>query len=270
VDGTAERLDDGPGGGAQVARLARVRLAPMAVAGALLLAPYPPAAGLPAFAQLLPQATAEEAFAEPYGRAVTMKLGRILEESAEPTCLVDKRLAPADLAKAGEALLVKYGQRMIDRVRGHVDAKAAEAHFARLAGPGATDELRTLTRDPLVAEMLALRRPADLDRIVVLTAETFDRYVLLRRIRMARPVSPLADASDLVHASRIEDAESRVARMMEEHKGSDLLRRYLQLVEAARQAVAAALDHEAHMKVGPAEEFAGLDEDLRAVCVGNM
>jgi hypothetical protein len=207
------------------------------------------AAERPAFTRFLPNYTVAEAFAEPYGKLLVDELAGILEKSSDPACLAAKGLTREKLARAGEAILVKHGQRTFDFLRSFTDGTAADKHFAEATGGAGLAELQRLAADRLVKELIALDRPGTLDRLVDSTTETFDRYVLLNRIRLAAHVSPISTGSDLMKENRDESSSEAVERFLEEN-GAPEPKRYVELAAMAEEAVRAATNHDEAVSAG--------------------
>ena len=69
------------------------------------------------------------------------------------------------------------------------------AELARRAGPNVMAELRKLATVRSVQTFREQGRPARLDRLVDLIAENLDRYLLVKRLSLARGLSPVGTAS---------------------------------------------------------------------------
>src|SRR4051794_28745817 len=78
-----------------------------------------------------PAPLVREAFASPYGRALTAELGRALRAGAEPACLKSKGIAADQLESRGEALLIKWGTRAAETAMSYIDFEAYEKNFPR-------------------------------------------------------------------------------------------------------------------------------------------
>jgi hypothetical protein len=252
--------------GTTILAVARPLVAGLIMAGPLMTDTAASAAERPKFAAHLPQRTAEEAFAGPYGEAIVKELAGALLAAADKACLAAKDLDEAKLAAAGRALLVKYGQRMTDHLRGLIDARAAETRFERAMGAGATAELAALAGDPAVKRLTELAGPGELDRLAGLTIDIFDRYATAKRLGL-RNVSPLAAGSDLPKKSRQDESEQAAAAFIK-NAPSPSLARYLKLVEAAQASMASAVDRTRNLAYGPLDAFEGADAELREICVG--
>jgi hypothetical protein len=213
--------------------------------------------------------TAQEAFAGRYGQAIVDALGKALNKNADPACLAAKRIAREQLRGLGEAMLVRQGQARIDRMMTLVDPAKADAEFVRLGGPGAHDEWRTLLADPAIVEYNRLWRPARLVGLVDGTAENFGRYVLLRRIKLDE-FNPLAtgDSALLELSEAIEDEAVEAAEAHRKTNDTPAMQRFHQMSEWVAEALQAAADQNELLSYGPTQWMVGLDEDLRALCIG--
>jgi len=226
-------------------------------------------AEMPRFMQWHNPVTAKEAFATPYGQLMVDELAKALQEKAAPACLAEKKIAPADLRGRAEDLLVRYGQIRLDRTVALIIADKADVEFARLGGAGVHDEWRALLGDPLIAEYDRLSRAAKLVQIVDGTVENIDRYALLSRIDL-RSVSPISTGAPNLNAIREETEETAVesAEGFRQSNDTPAVRRFWQLSLWATQALQAGVDQQEMLRYGPRQFMPGLDEDLRAVCIG--
>jgi hypothetical protein len=237
--------------------------------GAILLAPAAAQAVPPRFAQAVPDpVTVREAFAAPYGQVIVDALEKALRKSADPACLADKKIAPDQLRRQGETLLVRQGQARIDRMLALVDADKADAEFTLRGGPTAHDEWRALQTEPTIAEYNRLSRPAQLISLVDSTAENFGRYVLLRRIKLDE-INPLATGDEKILAlgEETSDAAIEAAEAVRKANDTPAMQRFLELAEWVAEALQAAVDQTQLLRYGPSQWMAGLDEDLRALCI---
>lgn len=225
-------------------------------------------ADVPQFMRIAAPVTAQEAFADTYGQLLVDELHKALFKAAKPACLQERNIARADILRdRGEELLIRFGQNIGDKLMAAVNADAADKEFVRLAGAGALNELRTLIRDPNVAELLRISRVGDRDRLVDRTTEAIDRYVLLHRIKIDR-ISPLVTGSSfLMEKNRAVAADEKSEEFVTKNE-TPAIKRYLELVEAAGQALEAGVDRERLGQLGPAQMLAGLDMALGALCVG--
>jgi hypothetical protein len=222
----------------------------------------------PQFMKVAAPVTAREAFADAYGQLIVDEMHKALLKGAQPSCLNEKGIARADLLRdRGEALLVQFGQGMSEKMMEVVDAEAADKEFLRLAGANALNELRTLMKDANVTELLRLSRIGDRDRMVDRTTEIFDRYVLLHRIKIDR-ISPLVTGSSfLMEKNRAIGADEKSDEFVAKN-GTPAVKRYIELVGAAGEALESGIDRERLARLGPTQLMAGLDAALGASCIG--
>src|SRR5690349_4648523 len=204
----------------------------------------------PQFMKIASPVTAQESFADTYGQLIVDEMHKALLKGAAPSCLNEKGIAGADkLRDRGEALLIEFGQRISEKMMEIVDAEAADKEFLRLAGANALNELRTLMKDAKVAELLRISRVGDRDRMVDRTSEVFDRYVLLHRIKIDR-ISPLVNGSTfLMEKSRAVSADEQSDAFVTKN-GTPAVKRYLELVEAAGEALESGIDRERLARLG--------------------
>jgi hypothetical protein len=218
---------------------------------------------------VFPPHTAREALADGYGRAIVKEFGTILLASADKACLDARGIDAARLETLGADLLARYGQKLVDMPSSIVDNETVAAEFARVAGPKAMAELRRLTTAPSVQKFRERGRPARLDRMVDLIAENLDRFLLLQRRSLARPLSPLGSASPQVLAlSRIEAADAAADRFVQENKADRKLHRFLVLADQWDAAMLDALrDNPAARAMPPHGAFKGIEDELETACV---
>src|SRR5262249_37765482 len=153
---------------------------------AILIALPLTAASPAAFAQLPLLAPAEqpapfvrEAFATPYGRALTAELGKSLFKNADPACLQAKNLTAEPLTERGGELIAVWGVRAVETLGSFFDAKAHEAKFTASAGQNALAELARLRENADVKRYLEVERPWRLTKLADFIFEQFDRYLLI-------------------------------------------------------------------------------------------
>jgi hypothetical protein len=121
----------------------------------------------------------------------------------------------------------------------------------------------------VIAEHLRIDRPAKLVDLVNGTTENFSRYVLLRRIALDE-INPLATGGQDALTLGEEIADAAIAGA-EAHRASDdtpAMQRFLELSDHVAEALQAAIDQPQMLRYGPTQWMAGLDEDLRALCIG--
>jgi hypothetical protein len=238
------------------------------LAAPLLLLPRS-ADALPRFVEAGAPATVGEAIATRYGQLIVDALEKALAKDADPACLAARSIAPAQLRSHGEALLVRQGQARLDRMMALVDSGKADAEFVQRGGAGAQEEWRALLAEPTVAEYLRIERPVKLVDLVNGTTENFGRYVVLRRIRLGE-INPLAtgDLEILTLGEEVADAAVEAAEAHRAANDTPAMRRFLEMSEWIAESLQAAIDEPQLLRYGPSQWMQGLDEDLRALCIG--
>jgi hypothetical protein len=242
--------------------------APATFARAMLALLVAAAAASPARAQgplgLWPEPVdglVRDALETPHATAQLAIFAAAVRKHGDAECLKTKALDDGALVARGRMLLQSYGIRMTKVMDENFDRSAYQAALSASAGRNAVDEIERLKRDPDVRALIALDRPARLARLADTIIEQFDRYVLIRRIKLD-PVSPLARGE--APADSADATEAAVQRFLDQHR-SPRIDRYLHLLEAAKPK---GLSPQAAPKLGPAAYFGGVERDLAELCVG--
>jgi hypothetical protein len=213
-------------------------------------------------------ATIREAFDSPYGKALVAELGKSLRENADASCLTAKAIAPDQLEQRGHDLIVKWGLRTMETANSFIDPKVYHEKFTASAGRDADEELARLRDDTDVKRSMELERPIQLAEIVDLFFEQFDRYVLVKRIKLTA-ISPLATGNDkLLEMNPTEVAERKLSQFATENK-SPALKKYLELSRQSLVASTAATKMEDALKIGPDTFLGGMETDLAELCIGS-
>ena len=203
------------------------------------------------------------AFDSRYGKALVAELGKSLRKDADPACLTEKGIKPDQLEPRGRDLIIKWGEKLFLTLNDFIDPKIYAEKFAG----SASAELKRLRNDPVVKKSLALERPSRQASIVDATFEQFDRYMLVKRIKLT-PVSPLGTGNqELMKLNPKEAAEDAVDKYLAKNK-SAALQKYIKLSEQSLAATGAATKLEQMGKVGATEFFAGIEADLAELCIG--
>ena len=207
------------------------------------------------------------AFDSAYGKALVAELGKSLRKDADPACLTAKGIAPDQLEQRGRDLLIKWSEKLWLTLNDFIDPKVYEEKFAATAGRGASAELKRLRNDPVVKKSLELERPIRQASILDATFEQFDRYMLVKRIKLTA-VSPLGTANEaLLKMNPTEAAESAVDKYTAANK-SAALTRFAKLSQQSLAASGAATKLEQVAKTGPLEFLNGIEADLAELCIG--
>ena len=218
---------------------------------------------------VFPRHTVQEALADAYGRDMAKEFGAILLASADKGCLEAKGLDGGKLEALGTDMLARYGQKVADVPSSLVEDLAVSAELARRAGPNVMTELRKLATVRSVQTFRERGRPARVDRLVDLIAENLDRYLLLKRLSLARDLSPERTASpQLLALNRSEAAEAALERFVEHHKKGRQLQRFLTLAEQWDTTVLDTMRKGASARVpAPYDAFQGIEDEFEAACV---
>jgi hypothetical protein len=244
-----------------------------AVAAILMAA----AAASPALAQVplasateKPAELTREAFASPYGRAMVAEFNTVLRASADPACLTSKNIKADELAKRGEALIVKWSVHAMEALASFINLFIYETTLAKSAGVGASAEVKRLEANPDVKRYRAIERPRRLALVLDYAFEQFSRYVLIHRVKLGQ-VSPLATGNEtLMRANPTERVEAGLEQFLKVNT-SPQVRRYVELNDQVAAALAASLNTEhTRNNFSPAALFGGVEKDLAALCVPDL
>jgi hypothetical protein len=209
-----------------------------------------------------------EAFDSPYGKALVAELGKSLRSNADASCLTAKGITPDQFEQRGHDLVVKWGLRTMETANSFIDPKVYREKFTATAGRDAEDELARLRDDADVKHSMELERPIQQAETVDLFFEQFDRYVLVKQIKLMA-ISPLATGnSQLLEMNPTEAAERKLSQFAAENK-SPALKKYLKLSQQSLVASTAATKMEDALKIGPDTFLAGMEADLAELCIGS-
>lgn len=201
-----------------------------------------------------------EAFASPYGKALTTELGKSLRTSADPACLADKGLAADQLEPRGRDIVITWGTRMLERTGAIIDQQTAANPFA-----GAT-ELESLKSNADVKRYLAMEEPRRQAKILDLIFEHFDRNNLISRVKLT-PVSPLRTGNEaLLRLDPTEATEDTLEKFASKNR-SKALKRFLELSEQAAAAQSAVIKKIKTPVPLPDTFFRGIENDLAELCI---
>jgi hypothetical protein len=214
-------------------------------------------------------ALVRDAFDSGYGKALVAELGKSLRNNADAACLSTKGIAPDQLEQRGRDLIVKWGMRMRETYNSLVDPKVYDEKFTASSGRGAVAELKRLRNDADVKRILELEKPIRLASIVDSIFEQFERYLLVKRIKLTA-VSHLGTGNDaLLKMNPTEAAEAKVDKFVAASK-SPALKKYLKLAQQSVAANGAAMKKEEASKAGPGAFFGGVETDLAELCIGSQ
>jgi hypothetical protein len=202
-----------------------------------------------------------------YGKALIAELGKSLRKDADPACLIAKGIAPEQLEPRGRDLVIKWGEKLFQTLNDFIDPKVYEEKFAATAGRGASAELKRLGNDPVVKRSLELERPIRQASVLDAIFEQFDRYMLVKRIKLTA-VSPLGTPNEaLMKMNPAEATEAEVDKFIEANK-STALKKFQKLSQQSLVASGAATKLELVRKTGPLEFLNGIETDLAEICIG--
>jgi hypothetical protein len=203
-----------------------------------------------------------EALASPYGRALIAELGRALRAGADPACLNSKGIAADQLEPRGEALVIKWGTRAAETATSYFDFEVYAKNFA------ADAEWKRLMEQPEIKRYLEVERPIRLAKILDFIFEQFDRYNMLKGIKIVS-ISPIATGNaDLLGASPTEATWDAVDAFLAAHKSAEM-ERFLALSEQASEAMEGAVKKQQALTVSPGTFYRGVEVELAELCIGS-
>ncbi len=214
-----------------------------------------------------------DAFAAPYGSALLKSFAVTVRQDGDAACLDAKALDDAALTARGRSLFLRYGMRMMKSLDEAFDRSACEAALAASVGPNAAAEVERLKRNPQVKMVLALERPIKLAKVADLVVEQYDRYLLIRRVKLGA-VPTVAEMgidkdnpSESMRAYPGEAAQAALFKFIAEHPSRQIAR-YYDLADAMQAARPKGVIPQLALKLGPMSYFAGVESDLAELCVG--
>ncbi|MBR0715386.1 hypothetical protein [Bradyrhizobium liaoningense] len=191
---------------------------------------------------------------------MTAELGKSLRVSADPTCLTEKGLAADQLGPRGRDIVIKWGTRLLEGLLAPIDQQISARPFA------GTAELERLKGNADVKRYLAMEEPMRQAKILDVVFENFDRYNLVRRVRL-RAVYPLGTGNqDLLRLNPIDATEEALDRFVDGSR-SKALKRFLKLSEQAATAEAAVIKAVQSPQMTPLNFFEGVESDLAELCI---
>jgi hypothetical protein len=207
------------------------------------------------------------AFDTAYGKALVAELGKSLRKDADPACLTAKSIKPDQLEQRGRDLIIKWGEKIMLTANSFIDPKLYEEKFAASSGPYASAELKRLRSDAVVKRSLELELPVRQAKVLDMTFEQFDRYMLVKRIKLT-PVSPIETANQaLMKVSPADAAEEKLDKFLSASK-SPALKKFNDLSQQSLVASGAATKLEDLAKAGPGVFLDGVESDLAELCIG--
>ncbi|MBR0824982.1 hypothetical protein JQ596_05505 [Bradyrhizobium manausense] len=201
-----------------------------------------------------------EAFASPYGKAMTAELGKSLRSSADPACLADKGINADQLEPRGRDIVIKWGTRLVEGLLAPIDRQISAKPFA------GTAELERLKGNADVKRYLAMEEPMRQAKVLDVVFENFDRYNLVRCVRL-RAVYPLGTGNEDLLRLNPSDATEEALDKFAGDSRSKALKRFLQLSEQAATAEAAIIKASQTPSMTPLNFFEGVEADLAELCI---
>ncbi len=201
-----------------------------------------------------------EAFASPYGKAMSAELGKSLRSSADPACLADKGLAADQLESRGRDIVIKWGTRAMEGILAPAEKELAANPFAGAA------ELERLKSNPDVKRYVTMFEPIRHANDLNIVFENFDRYNLVYRVKL-RGVHPLGTGNeDLRRLDQIDATEEKLEKFVQGSR-SKALKRFLDLTDQEAAARMAAVKKVFDPSIGPLDFFKGVENDLAELCI---
>jgi hypothetical protein len=226
------------------------------------------------FLDVVPSKFVAAALAQPYGQAVVMQFAAALNDSADPACLRAKSMTTEQLTARARAMLLERGTYMLERLISMTDRAAFKNYLrARIGSEGVT-ELERLRANPDVRAYRAVDEPAQLAFIAAYIVENIDRFMRINRIKLARPISPMAsDIASIQSADPTDKIDARLKEMVANDK-SGAVARYVEITAFAQKPFADAADMNVAKKFGPGQLMArprkgqwDLQDELAKLCV---
>ena len=258
------------------------RLAPMLnllLAFALGLAVGPPARaqeGPRGMWPDTPETLSRDAVSTPYADALLKQFAANVRKDGVAACLQAKGLDDAALVARGRTLWQARGTQMLRAAEQAFDRDAYNAALSATAGRNARAEIERLRQDRDIKKFIEISRPMKLANALDSIVEQFDRYVLIRRIKLD-PVHPIArgeteimkdNPSESMRANPVAATEKATQEFYDKHRSSRM-ERYLTLMDAAAAVSPKAFRKEEVVKLGPLSfaVFGGADVELAEMCV---
>ena len=227
------------------------------------------------FLDVVPSRFVTAAFAQPYGRAVVAEFTIALSDIIDPQCFKAKGLKKKQLPDSARAILLQRGTYMLERLVSMTNRATFKANLQARIGKDGIAELDRLRNDPIVRAYRAVDEPAELAFFAAYIVENIDRYTKLTRIRLARPISPMAsDIRSIQEVDPTGNIDIKLKEMVANDR-SGVLARYEKITALAQLAFREATDMKVATKFGPGELLArpgkdnmDLHNELVGLCVG--
>lgn len=218
----------------------------------------------PEFLRVLQPPTPTAALEAPLPAKLADRLGQVWFDTAQPACRESRSLDLASYQKLARVLLVAVGEHMKQLADSILDSAKADAEFVAQAGAGGTAELRRLTEDPVVKELLVqVNRRAAIEQTLHYL-ENIERALLLNRFQTKGLANPLATGDSVMQ--EIEKATSAALDYADLNRGK-AVDRFLELVIIAQRAVVDASRQDELLQWGPGRLMPILEGPLKEHCI---
>jgi hypothetical protein len=213
------------------------------------------------FLDVVPSKFVAAALAQPYGHAVVKEFAAALSDSADPQCLKAKGMTKDQLSDRARALLLQRGTYMLERLLMMTNRAMFKNYLKARIGREGIAELDRLRNDPNVRVYRAIDEPAELAYIAASIVDNIDHYTRITKIKLARPISPIAsDIQSIAQADPTDEIDTKLKEMVANDK-SGVLVRYVEITAMAQQPFRDATNMKIAMKFGPGELLARPDKD---------
>jgi hypothetical protein len=215
-----------------------------------------------------PAQLARDTFDSEYGRLLVADFGRTLRASADPQCLRERNIDPRSLEQRGRELLVRSGARSLEIHSKLIDPRKYEAAFTARAGKGGSADFARLRNHPEVKKLVAIGEPAKLARLADNITELVDRHARLARVKLTKPISPVAAGDSALMAANPEEKIAAEIDRLLKNSVSPSVERWFQLEDASVEALRNAFDSEGFARLTPRQMTPDAVTDLADLCVG--
>ena len=214
-----------------------------------------------------PEQLVEAAFAAPFGKLLVAQLAAAIGEGADAACFQAKSIDKAALGDRARAIMVRNGAQSFHKYLSAVDRSVFKSRLAASSGADAEAELARLRNDKDVRALLELSAPARNAAIALNVVETLGRVVMLLKINLSRRFDPISSGdAALLKADPTEPTSAKVDAFVQA-SNSAALTRYLDLSDAAQEALNRSLDAKLLLSLRIVDLMPGLEQDLADVCV---
>jgi hypothetical protein len=231
-------------------------------------APAQPQVSVPlVYLEIEPEQLAETAFSILYGRMIIAEFAAVVAESADAACLKTNGIEKSALEGRARAITIRHGAQQIRKYASAVDRAAFKSSLASSMGAGSEAELSKLRENNDVRAFMALAAPARDAAIVNTVTETLDRNILILKFKLSRRFNPLATGDiKLLNADPSDAIQDKLEALVAANK-SAALTRYIELMDAAQDALNQSIDTKALLSTRIVDLMPGLDKDLTGVCI---